>query len=472
MQVMQENIIGTNVTFAHYGKSFQEKIFQGLLTDHRWAAQICEVMVPEFFDVRYLHYLTEKYFTYHQKYKCFPTLSLLVTIIKEDLSEGDDIILRDQIVEFLYRMKMNPDINDIEYVKDKSLDFCKRQAFKEALEQAVDLIQTDKFESVVDLMKTAVAVGMPHSTGHDFFEDADARFVKVNRQVCPTGIGRLDAKDILQGGLGRGELGVVTANTGVGKSHYLVAMGSNAMRHGKNVIHYTFELSEYAVGIRYDSNLCGIPSNEVQDHKDEVMKKYEDAELGRLIIKEYPTGSASVVTIRNHIEKLLLRGFVPSVIIIDYADIMRSTKSYDSLRHELKLIYEELRNLAMDMNIPIWTASQANRDSANSEIVGLENMAEAYGKAMVADLVISLSRKPTEKATGGGRLFVAKNRAGRDGLLFPIRIDTARSIIQIVDESELTLEEAVKDDENDMKILLKEKWKEVTKLETVGERNG
>ena len=472
MQAMQENIIGTNVTFAHYGKSFQEKIFQGLLTDHRWAAQICEVMVPEFFDVRYLHYLTEKYFTYHEKYKCFPTLSLLVTIIKEDLSEGDDIILRDQIVEFLYRMKMNPDINDIEYVKDKSLDFCKRQAFKEALEQAVELIQTDKFESVVDLMKTAVAVGMPHSAGHDFFEDADARFVKVNRQVCPTGIGRLDAKDILQGGLGRGELGVVTANTGVGKSHYLVAMGSNAMRHGKNVIHYTFELSEYAVGLRYDSNLCGIPSNEVQDHKEEVMKKYEDAELGRLIIKEYPTGSASVVTIRNHIEKLLLRGFVPSVIIIDYADIMRSTKSYDSLRHELKLIYEELRNMSMDMNIPVWTASQANRDSANSEIVGLENMAEAYGKAMVADLVISLSRKPTEKATGGGRLFVAKNRAGRDGLLFPIHIDTARSIIRIVDESELTLEEAVRDDENDMKILLKEKWKEVTKLETVGERNG
>ena len=469
---MQDNIIGSSVSFSHYGKTFQEKIFQGLLTDHRWAAQICEVMIPDFFDVRYLHYLTEKYFSYHEKYKCFPTLSLLVTIIKEDLSEGDDIILRDQIVEFLYRMKMNPDINDIEYVKDKSLDFCKRQAFREALEQAVELIQTDKFESVIELMKHAVALGMSNTTGHDFFKDAEARFIKINRQVCPTGIDRLDAKDILQGGLGRGELGVITANTGVGKSHFLVAMGANAMRCGKNVLHYTFELSEYQVGLRYDSNLCGIPSNEVQDHKEKVLQKYEEAELGRLIIKEYPTSSASVNTIRGHVEKLMLRGFVPSVIIIDYADIMRSTKSYDSLRHELKLIYEELRNLAMDISVPIWTASQANRDSVNSEIVGLENMSEAYGKAMVADLVLSLSRKPTEKATNTGRLFVAKNRAGRDGLLFPIHIDTSRSIIKIVDESELTLQEAIQSDENEMKSLLKQKWKEVSKLQSAGERNG
>jgi len=458
------DVINFDASFGQYGKSFQEKIFQGLLTDHRWGAQLYEVMIPSFFDVKYLSYLTDIYFSYYTKYKSFPTLPLLLTIIKEDLGESNDEILKDQVVEYLYRMKMNPDMGDIEYVKDKSLDFCKRQSFKAALENAVDLIATDKFESVVDLMKQAVAVGMPSSVGHDFFEDADARFIKMNRQVCPTGIRRLDDRDIFQGGLGRGEIGVITANTGVGKSHFLVQLGANAMRAGKNVVHYTFELTEHAVGIRYDSNLCNIASNDVQDMKKDVLEKYEHLELGRLIIKEYPTGSASVVTIRNHIEKLLLKGFVPNVIIIDYADIMRSTRSYDSLRHELKLIYEELRNLAMDMSVPIWTASQANRESANSDIVGLENMAEAYGKAMVADVVISISRKAMEKSTGTGRLFIAKNRAGKDGLVFPIHIDTSRSIIEIVSDSELTLQEAVKSDENDMKSLLKEKWKEVSKI--------
>ena len=395
--------------FKQYGKVFQEKIFQGLLSDHPWSTQMVEVMCPTFFDVRYLSYLTEKYFSYYQKYKCFPTMPLLITIIKDDLSEGNDILLRDQIVEFLHRMRHNPDMGDLNFVKDKALDFCRRQAFKEALEKAVELISTDKFESVVGLMKEAVAVGLPSSLGHDFFEDADARFVRVSRQVCPTGIPKLDDRQILQGGLGRGEIGVVTANTGVGKSHFLVALGANAMKVGKNVVHYTFELSEHAVGLRYDSNICNIPSNDIPENKDYVIKKYEEKDLGRLIIKEFPTGSASVITIRNHIEKLMLKGFVPSLVVIDYADIMRSTRAYDSLRHELKLIYEELRNMAMDLNIPVWTASQANRDSANSDIVGLENMSEAYGKAMVADVVISLSRKALEKSTGSGRLFVAKN---------------------------------------------------------------
>jgi replicative DNA helicase len=181
-----------------------------------------------------------------------------------------------------------------------------------------------------------------------------------------------------------------------------------------------------------------------------------------LIIKSYPTGSATVMTIRNHIEKLLLKSFVPSLIIIDYADIMRSSRKYDALRHELKLIYEELRNLAMDMNIPIWTASQANRDSANSSVIGLENMSEAYGKAMVADVVLSLSRKPMEKASGAGRLFIAKNRAGRDGMLFPINLDTSRSKLIIVeDNGEMSLDEVVSADHSSMKNLLKSKWKEV-----------
>jgi len=236
------------------------------------------------------------------------------------------------------------------------------------------------------------------------------------------------------------------------------------MRVGKNVLHYTFELSEYAVGLRYDSNLCDIPSNDVQDRKAEVLKKYENMGLGRLIIKEYPTGSATVITIRNHIEKLMLKGFTPSIIIIDYADIMRSTKTYDSLRHELKLVYEELRNLAMEMNVAIWTASQANREAANADIVGLENMAEAYGKAMVADLVVSISRKATEKSTNSGRLFIAKNRAGRDGLVFPLCIDTAKSTFEILDESTLTLSEAMEQTDSDMKNLLRKKWKEVNKI--------
>ena len=108
---------------------------------------------------------------------------------------------------------------------------------------------------------------------------------------------------LLSCNLGRGELGVVVAPTGVGKSHFLVQMGAEALRAGKNVVHYTFELSETAVGLRYDSNLCEISSSDVIDRKEEVLEYYKQNSLGRLIIKEYPTGTPSVQTIRNHIRE-------------------------------------------------------------------------------------------------------------------------------------------------------------------------
>lgn len=447
--------------FSKFGKPFQEKVFQGMLTDTTWSGQMIEVVDPSYFDLKYLSFLCDKYFAYHKKYRTFPTLQILITIIKEDLVKSSDSILKDQIIEYLGRMKANPDPGDIAYVKDKSLEFCKRQAFKDALEKSVELIQTEKYESVISIMKEAISVGMPNTTGHNFFDDIDARFVQINRQVCPTGLERLDAPDILRGGLGRGELGVITANTGVGKSHFLVAMGCAAMRAGKNVVHYTFELSEHETGKRYDSNLCQIPSNDLYERKNEVISAYKNMDLGKLIIKEYPTGSASVHTLRNHIEKLTFKGFKPSVIIVDYADVMKSSREYDSLRHELKLIYTELRNLAVELNVPVWTASQANKDSSKSEVVGLENMGESYGKAQVADIVLSISRKPMEKSEGTGRIFVAKNRAGRDGLLFPINIDTAKSSFEILDENSMTLREVMNEDEGALKNKLKEKWKEI-----------
>ena len=449
--------------FSKYGKDFQEKIFQSMLIDHNWAAQMIEVMTPSYFEIKYLQYLADRFFGFYFKYKNFPTMQLLVSIIRDELTTGDDVILREQVIEYLSRIKTSPNLGDLSFVKDKTLDFCKKQVLKQALEESVKAIAGENYESVLNIMKDALAKGAPATTGHDFFEDYEARFAKISRVTCPTGIKHLDSKEVLNGGLARGEIGVITAPTGVGKSHWLVSVGANALKVGKNVLHYTFELTETSVGVRYDSHLCDIPSSEVQDRKEEVLQIYEENDYGRLIIKEYPTGSASVLTIRNHLEKLAMKDFIPSLIVIDYADIMRSTRSYDSLRHELKLIYEELRNLAMELRIPIWTASQANRDAAEKDVVGLDSMSEAYGKAMVADVVVSLSRKQLEKSTGAGRLFVAKNRAGKDGILFPVRIDCSKSKITIIDDpAELSTLEILESRKTGTKDMLKSKWKEIT----------
>jgi replicative DNA helicase len=447
-------------TFGQYGKSFQEKIVQALLSDRAWAEQMLEVFNVEYLELKYLAFLADRYFGHAKKYKVFPTLQLLVTIIRDELKTGTDVVLRDQIIDYLQRMRSNPDPGDLAYVKEKALDFCRKQALKAALEGAVDDIQAEKYERIVENIKKAVCVGTTPALGHDFFQDYESRFTRLQRNCVATGIDELDRRDILNGGLGAGEIGVIVAPTGVGKSHMLTFLGANALRAGVDVLHYTFELSEAAVGRRYDSNLCDIDSNDVIEGKDSIIQRYQTMKLGRLMIKEFPTNTATIYTLRSHIERLDLKGFRPGLIIIDYADIMRSTRQYDSLRHELKLIYEELRGFAGEKLLPIWTASQSNKDGATSEVVDLGNMSEAYGKAMVADVVLSISRKAHEKSEGFGRLFVAKNRAGRDGIVYPVKIDTARSKFEVSGRAS-SPEETVKEDEKGFKRALREKWREV-----------
>lgn len=464
-QIASINMVNLNEekknSFGSYGKEFQEKIMQGLLTDRKWAEQLLEVFNPNYLELRYLQFLSEEYFAYAKKCKVFPSLQLLVTIIRDKLKTSADIGLKNQIVDYLQRIQHNPDPGDLIYVKEKVLDFCRKQALKSALEQAVDLISTEKYEAIVDTIKKAVLIGNSHEIGHDFFEDLEARFVKLNRYAVPTGLVEFDEKNVLNGGLGRGELGIVVAAAGTGKSHFLTMLGVNALKQGKNVIHYTLELTETAVGIRYDSNLCEIDASDVQDRKEEVIKKYSEMKgLGKLIIKEYPTNSANIYTLRSHIEKLALKGFVPDMIVIDYADIMKSTRSFDSLRHELKLVYEELRGMAQEMAIPIWTASQSNKEGANSEIIDMTNMSEAFGKAMVADFIVSISRKAHEKATGDVRLYIAKNRAGKDGIIFPAKINTARSQFKVMGKMD-DLANFVESEEKTIKKNIRSKWKQM-----------
>lgn len=448
------------VTFGQYGKAFQEKIVQALLSDRSWAEQMVEVFDVSYLEPKYLGFLAERYFGYAKKYKVFPTLQLLATIVRDELRVGTDIILRDQVIDYMTRMRANPDPGDLQYVKEKSLDFCRKQALKAALTEAVDQMQAERYEQIVETIKKAVVVGTAPALGHDFFQDFESRFTRLQRSAVATGIPELDRKDILNGGLGAGEIGVVVAATGVGKSHFLTMLGANALRAGVNVLHYTMELTETAVGLRYDSNLCDMDSNQIIDNKERVLEAEKAMRLGRLIIKEFPTNTATIYAVRSHIERLDVKGFRPGLIIIDYADIMRSTRQYDSLRHELKLIYEELRGFAMEKKLPIWTASQSNKEGSSADVVDLSNMSEAYGKAMVADVVVSLSRKAHEKSSGFGRLYVAKNRAGRDGLVFPVRIDTARSTFAVCGAPG-ALEEVSRSDEADMKRALREKLREI-----------
>ena len=205
------------------------------------------------------------------------------------------------------------------------------------------------------------------------------------------------------------------------------------------MVYYTLELKDTVVGGRFDSCLSGIPLNDLRTRKDEVLSHIESID-GSLIIKEYPTKSASVQTIKNHIEKLKKRGIFPDMVLVDYADLLRPVRNSNEKRHELEEIYEGLRALAQIYDIPLWTASQTNRSGLNAEVITMEAISEAFNKCFVADFIFSLSRTVQDKQSNKGRMFVAKNRNGPDGLVFPCFVDWSDVTIKVLDRDDNDIE--------------------------------
>jgi replicative DNA helicase len=440
-----------SVTFADadFGDEFQEKVIQALVLDRRWAEQMVEIIRPEYFELHYLQICATKYFEYYNEHKAFPTHGILLTTVRRHLKDEPDEAIKRDALRFFQRMKTKPELNDLPYIQKESLAFCKKQAMAEALDKSVDLIESDRYEEVLAVMKTALMAGQEATLGHDFNEEREARWETEFRHPVPVGIPQLDAKEVFEGGAGKGELCVIAASKGVGKSHWLVHVASVALEHGLNVVYYTLELRDLLVGLRHDSWLCNINSKLIREKKEEVARKYQEFDsdpskkIGRLIIKQYPSGQATCNTIRAHLQRLTLKkDFKPDLIVVDYADCMRATEKFDTnqTRFELKRIYEELRNIAIEVDVPLWTASQINKEGSKDDIATIEHLAEAFGKADVADIILTIACKQKEKANGYATLFIAKSRAGADGLCFPIHIDRGTSRFRIASEDEMPKE--------------------------------
>jgi replicative DNA helicase len=295
------------------------------------------------------------------------------------------------------------------------------------------LLKSSSFDEIEKVIQDALKLGTDNNFGHNYHTDALKRFERINRSPISTGWDRMD--EIVKGGLGKNELGVVIAPTGAGKSMVLVHLAAQALREGKTVVYYTLELKDTVVGGRFDSCLTGVPLNEMRERKEEILSKIDDIE-GSLIIKEYPTKSASVQTIRNHIEKLKKRGVEPDMVLIDYADLLRPPRVSGEKRHELEEIYESLRAIAQIYEIPVWTASQTNRGGLNAEVITMESISEAFNKCFVADFIFSLSRTVQDKQSNKGRIFIAKNRNGPDGFIFQCFVDWSDVTIKILDRDD------------------------------------
>jgi len=416
-----------NVNFGRYGKSFQEGLVQLIFEDRPFADQITEVLHIQFLELEYLRIFVSKVIDYRTKYGTHPSVEAMITILRTEM-DSEDEVTQNQVREYFARIHTR-EMSDVEYIKETSLDFCRKQNLKEAMMKSVGLLQNCSFDEISTVINDALKLGSENNFGYDYLADFEERFTIKHRAPVTTGWKEIDT--ITGGGLGKSELGVVIAPTGAGKSMALVHLGAQAIKEGKTVVHYTLELQDTVIGTRYDSCITGYPLSDIRNFKDDIYEEIKEL-VGALIVKEYPTKSATTNTIRSHLSRLIKRDIKPGLIIVDYADLLKPVTVRKEKRNELESIYEELRALATEFQCPIWTASQTNRSGLNAEVITMEQISEAFNKCFVADFIFSISRTIEDKQNNLGKIFIAKNRNGPDGIIYPIFMDTANVSIKIL----------------------------------------
>lgn len=422
-------------SFEKLGRSYQEKVLQALFEDPLYAEMMTDVFESEYFTYTHLQKLACLFFDYRSKYKEFPSIDVAMMQLQAELSESDPASLT-MAADFVNRMKTTPLNGDKGWVQDSSLEFCKRQKLIAAVGKCLEQIEGKKYESIAGTIREALDRGSPRDHGHEYAEEVDSRAAKAVREPISTGWPVLDK--YLGGGWERKTISTFIAPTGAGKSMFLVNAACSLVEQGLNVLYVTLEMADFKIGLRADSWYSGMAIDDVSKEREKVKAAITERAKGRLIIKEWPTKRATVDTIRSHCQRLLqTKNFKVDAIIVDYPDLLRSVKSYGEKRHELEGNYEELRGLAQELNCVMIVADQTNRGGLDLELVTISNIAEAYSKATVCDLILTVSRTPEDKMNGTGKLFIAKSRLGADGIVLPFLLNTKTNIrVTVLDNNE------------------------------------
>jgi len=418
--------MGENVdNLSKYGQSYQTKVVANLIIDRPFLEQVSDILETKYFEAdtnKWVVELTKKYFS---KYKNTPTTDYF----KTEVQKISDNTLKQNVLGQLKVVYQNMQQTDKEWVKSEFVTFCKNQNFKNVILNSVELLKSGQFDKIEKMVKDAVKVGQAADLGLDYKEDIEVRFEEVNRRTVATNWDVID--ELMDGGLGPGELGVIVAPSGIGKTWVLAALGATAVKAGKNVLHYTLELTQNYVGQRYDTIFTSIPSSDLKRNKEQIKEKVSKLR-GGLMIKYYPPKGITSNTIAAHIDMVRQTKFQPDLIIIDYADLLVSTSSKNNSDYaEQGGIYIDLRAMSGEYQIPIWTASQTNRSAIDSEVIQADKIADSYAKVMNADFIISVSRKDADKLNNTARFHIMKNRFGQDGLTFPAKMDTNKGMIEV-----------------------------------------
>lgn len=403
--------------FGYLGYNFQLKLINLIITDKSFAQSIVDVILSKYFDNQYFKLIMQMIKEYYEKYQTVPSFDTLEQITHLEVTSE---MAKKYVMDMLKEIK-EVSFEDHLFIKEKSIKFCKQQELKKAIRKVEKIMENGDFESYdkcEEYIREAISIGEGDNGSLDVFHNLDEVLKDDFRDPIPTGITGLD--NLLNGGLAKGEIGVILAPTGVGKTTVLTRFANTAFNMGYNVLQIFFEDNPKVIQRKHFTCWTGIASDKLSDNKKVVLAKADEMKKigGELILKKLSSDEFTITQIKNQIRKIISEGIKIDIVLLDYIDCVVPERSFDDEWKGEGSVMRKFEAMCHELDLVGWTATQGNRSSISSEVVTTDQMGGSIKKAQVGHVIISVAKTLQQKEMGLATIAITKSRVGKDGVIF------------------------------------------------------
>lgn len=429
--------MATNKNFEYLGNTFQLQLLNQIILDKEFSHSIIDVIENNYFENKYFKIIIQMIREYYTKYDHTPSFETLEQITKSELQQE---IASKVVLDTIKKIKDAP-IDGVGFVQEKALKFCKQQELQKVMTKAQKIIDGGEFENydaLEEMVRGALQVGAKDTSAMDVFSNMDQVLDDDYRHPIPMGIPGIDR--LLKGGLAKGEIGVILAPTGVGKSTILTKIANHAFNTGNNVLQIFFEDNPKVIQRKHYTLWTKIHPDELSEKREEVItkvKEIEESMPNKLIMNKLPSDTVTMSQIKNQIRKMVADGNKIDMVLLDYIDCVVPDKNLGDEWKSEGSVMRAFEAMCHEMDLVGWTATQGNRNSISSEVVTTDQMGGSIKKAQVGHVIITVAKTLQQKEMKLATIAITKSRVGDDGVVFEnCKFDNA--MLDIDTESSMT----------------------------------
>ena len=404
--------------FEYLGETFQLQLINQLIVEKDFSHTILDVLESTHFENKYFKTLVQLIKEYYIKYECSPSFETLYQIVKSEFPQ--ELMLK-ILNDTISKIQKAP-IDGLAFVQEKALKFCKQQELQKAITKSQKILDSGEFENydkLEELIKSALQIGENNKNIVDVFDDLEDLLKEDFRHPIPMGIPGID--NLLKGGLAKGELGVILAPTGVGKSTILTKIANTAFNLGFNVLQIFFEDNLKVIQRKHFTLWTGISPDDLPKHKDDVIAKAKEIQnnsQNNLYLKKLASDTYTMTQIKSMVRKMIADGNPIDMIVLDYIDCIVPDKNLGDEWKSEGSVMRGYEAMSHELGVVSWTATQGNRSSISSEIVTTDQMGGSIKKAQVGHVIITVAKTLQQKDSRLATIAVTKSRIGKDGVVF------------------------------------------------------